>query len=232
MVSLLHSEYVYLSPLPKRWSRNRKHPHSHYVTILGWCVLRILLISDIDECSSPGASTCDPNSICNNTEGSYVCQCLDGYEGDGRNCKGRVSLLVTLCPDFNFINFPLFSSLTFPISHSSHLLLFPLPTFPIIHSSHWPLFLSSFLPITRYSIPISSSSFLHLFLSATLQFCTCFMWVRSSMVRSTPSDTCSDPSLISLVWLVMTAFSKSANSQELRYPKFVRINNNNNALFI
>ena len=180
-------------------------------------MLKILAISDIDECSSPGASTCDPNAICNNTEGSYVCRCLDGYEGDGRNCKGRVPLLVSLVPDFNFKNFPLFPSLTLPISHCSHLLLFPLPTLSSSHFSHLPLFLSptfpnalsSYLPFSPSpttvlpspALPISISSYLPLFNFVLV------LYVRSSMVRFTRSDTCNDPFLISLAWMVMTAYS-------------------------
>lgn len=178
---------------PEKIKRNKKHSHPHHVTFLGYCVLRILLFSDIDECSSPGASTCDPNAICNNTEGSYLCQCLDGYEGDGRNCKGRIPLLVFLFSGFNFINFSLFPSLTLPISLCSHLL----------YSSHYPLFPLSTLPNTL-------SSFLLFFPSPTTVFPSPALAISISsyilylfyvseimIVRSTRSDTCNDPSLIS-----------------------------------
>ena len=46
--------------------------------------------SDIDECSR-GQHNCDApeRGICNNTHGSFLCQCRHGYCGeDGRNCKG------------------------------------------------------------------------------------------------------------------------------------------------
>ena len=46
--------------------------------------------SDIDECVEPGASNCDQNALCTNTEGLYVCRCLNGYDGDGKTCKGGV----------------------------------------------------------------------------------------------------------------------------------------------
>ena len=48
-----------------------------------------LLIIDIDECASPAANDCDGNAVCNNTEGSYDCSCLSGYQGDGKNCSGK-----------------------------------------------------------------------------------------------------------------------------------------------
>ena len=34
------------------------------------------------------ANECDSQALCTNTEGSYVCRCLKGFEGDGRNCTG------------------------------------------------------------------------------------------------------------------------------------------------
>lgn len=47
------------------------------------------LITDIDECATSENNDCDPNALCSNTEGSYVCRCLSGYQGDGRNCEGK-----------------------------------------------------------------------------------------------------------------------------------------------
>ena len=44
---------------------------------------------DLDECASPDLNECDPNALCTNTEGSYVCRCIKGFEGDGRNCTGK-----------------------------------------------------------------------------------------------------------------------------------------------
>ena len=43
-----------------------------------------MLCSDIDECS--GENHCDENASCNNTFGSYTCDCKSGYSGDGWNC--------------------------------------------------------------------------------------------------------------------------------------------------
>ena len=51
----------------------------------------VLSTTDADECASPETHDCHPNAMCNNTEGSYVCRCLKGYDGDGRNCTGENS---------------------------------------------------------------------------------------------------------------------------------------------
>ena len=48
-------------------------------------------IIDINECASPEANDCDPNALCTNTEGSNVCRCRSGYQGDGKNCAGELT---------------------------------------------------------------------------------------------------------------------------------------------
>lgn len=48
----------------------------------------VLILLDTDECASPEANNCDVNALCTNTDGSYICRCIRGYEGDGRNCTG------------------------------------------------------------------------------------------------------------------------------------------------
>lgn len=43
--------------------------------------------SDVDECESD-ASLCD--QICVNTDGSFICECMDGYELTVDNiCQGK-----------------------------------------------------------------------------------------------------------------------------------------------
>ena len=44
---------------------------------------------DIDECTNAETNECHFNASCNNTEGSYTCRCLDGYQGNGKNCTGK-----------------------------------------------------------------------------------------------------------------------------------------------
>ena len=34
--------------------------------------------------------------MCTNTEGSYVCRCIKNFEGDGRNCTGKTTILFSL----------------------------------------------------------------------------------------------------------------------------------------
>ena len=40
---------------------------------------------DVDECLD---FLCDPNSLCNNLNGSYQCECNDGFTGNGTVCEG------------------------------------------------------------------------------------------------------------------------------------------------
>ena len=42
---------------------------------------------DLDECTT-GSHSCDVNSVCQNTVGSYKCSCNAGYTGDGKSCNG------------------------------------------------------------------------------------------------------------------------------------------------
>ena len=46
------------------------------------------LYVDIDECSTRSHS-CDINTVCSNTVGSYVCACKAGFTGDGNTCTGE-----------------------------------------------------------------------------------------------------------------------------------------------
>ena len=46
----------------------------------------ILSSSDINECNID--SPCHANATCNNTEGSYICECNIGFTGDGFTCDG------------------------------------------------------------------------------------------------------------------------------------------------
>lgn len=50
---------------------------------------RTVLVSDVDECAYSGhcpqfVARCVPAAECVNTIGSYTCECLGGYDGDGR----------------------------------------------------------------------------------------------------------------------------------------------------
>ena len=36
-----------------------------------------------------GLDDCSEFAVCQNTVGSFQCQCLPGYQGDGRTCVGE-----------------------------------------------------------------------------------------------------------------------------------------------
>ena len=51
--------------------------------------------SDIDECERQ-MDDCSVYSNCSNTEGSFICACYTGYEGDGVNCTSNCTVNSTL----------------------------------------------------------------------------------------------------------------------------------------
>ena len=48
---------------------------------------------DIDECVT-GRHNCSENANCTNTNGSFTCQCKEGYTGDGVECEGMMYRIV------------------------------------------------------------------------------------------------------------------------------------------
>ena len=63
----------------------------------------ISILSDIDECSD-GTHNC--SQICTNTNGSFICECNDGYElnFDGATCNGMQKQFVSFIHTYNTIN--------------------------------------------------------------------------------------------------------------------------------
>ena len=51
---------------------------------------------DTDECGNDDLNDCHHLAECSNTEGSYTCECMKGYEGDGRACEGLTRLCFLL----------------------------------------------------------------------------------------------------------------------------------------
>ena len=45
---------------------------------------------DINECSNVEENNCHENAICTNTNGSFTCQCQNGYTGNGTTCTGKL----------------------------------------------------------------------------------------------------------------------------------------------
>ena len=51
-------------------------------------ITRTFSLSDVDECSTD-EDLCHVNGSCYNTDGSYECECLPGFIGDGFNCSSK-----------------------------------------------------------------------------------------------------------------------------------------------
>lgn len=78
------------------------------------------LISDINECET-GLDSCNLNATCNNSIGSFICKCKEGFFGTGSECEGMyVTLLLS-----NLIYIVHIASVKSPFSvrrlnHTSH----------------------------------------------------------------------------------------------------------------
>ena len=53
------------------------------------------LIIDVNECL---LSPCDANADCNNTDGSFDCECRLGFLGDGFQCTGTCNAMCNAMP--------------------------------------------------------------------------------------------------------------------------------------
>ena len=75
-----------------QWVLKHVFPVISTIKIIIITIIIILIIiynPDVDECQSDALNECEPNALCTNTEGSYICRCLRGFEGDGRQCIGK-----------------------------------------------------------------------------------------------------------------------------------------------
>ena len=64
---------------------------------LFYCLLRTLsLYKDINECAA-NAKLCSNGSSCVNTNGSYICQCSNGYPQLNGTCKSKEYIILNLC---------------------------------------------------------------------------------------------------------------------------------------
>ena len=61
---------------------------SHSV-IKSWSISLISFFLDTDECAL-ATHDCDANAVCSNTKGSYKCDCIPPYYGDGGVCAGNL----------------------------------------------------------------------------------------------------------------------------------------------
>jgi len=62
---------------------DRWHKYNNFITFYH---------PDVDECATQeDPCGADGNSVCNNTHGSYYCQCKDGFVKNGAICEGAIS---------------------------------------------------------------------------------------------------------------------------------------------
>ena len=54
---------------------------------------------DVDECST-GNNSCHVNASCTNTDGSYECDCISGFSGDGYNCSSKFCAIEIICKNY------------------------------------------------------------------------------------------------------------------------------------
>ena len=59
------------------------------------CVWYSLFLLDIDECSQD--EVCQPHSTCENSPGSFVCVCEEGYLLQDQDCVGKCLLTGSIC---------------------------------------------------------------------------------------------------------------------------------------
>ena len=52
-----------------------------------WYSNWFIFSTDVNECTND-QHTCHLHGNCTNTDGSYTCDCIDGYTGDGNICFG------------------------------------------------------------------------------------------------------------------------------------------------
>lgn len=100
-----------------------------YITIESIChiqknkllifTLSITILADIDECfyNFP----CDDNANCTNTDGSFLCECNNGYSGSGHVCSSEwdpliLSLQHTVFPDDQVFFSPTFAQTMMSVS--------------------------------------------------------------------------------------------------------------------
>ena len=56
----------------------------------------VSLCTELNECFDPSLNDCDMNANCSDIPGSYTCDCVLGYEGNGTFCESMVEFLIDL----------------------------------------------------------------------------------------------------------------------------------------
>ena len=53
----------------------------------------VLLYIGIDRCKDVDSSSCHEYATCKNFLGNYICTCIEGFFGDGKECQGKIKCL-------------------------------------------------------------------------------------------------------------------------------------------
>ena len=75
----------------------QEHPIKILITVLQCLTYSkykyfiLLHFLDFDECNNADFNTCHEYAHCENTVGTYICKCFDGFFGDGEKCQGRTN---------------------------------------------------------------------------------------------------------------------------------------------
>lgn len=88
-------DYTCVCPTGLRWNGQMCagiHAAYKHREMNSKCTLH--LSTDVNECDDDDSNDCNSNAMCINTEGSYQCQCNDGYTGDGTQCEGTLIMYV------------------------------------------------------------------------------------------------------------------------------------------
>ena len=67
-------------------------------------IVGINMALDINECHEE-TFTCDANANCEDTDGSYMCECRVNFTGDGQTCS-RMFILTAVTPCLNICTLP------------------------------------------------------------------------------------------------------------------------------
>ena len=79
-----HSSYLLTA-----WLIYSKLLTAWFIYFVNMPQLSPLHFTDVNECDT-GVATCHINATCTNSEGSYDCECMQGFIGDGFNCSSNL----------------------------------------------------------------------------------------------------------------------------------------------
>ena len=89
--------------------------------------------TDIDECTS-GTHNCNANAHCSNTIGSFTCNCVQGYSGNGVECSGTFvgawALYILIRGDQSFLHLRV-------ISYFNHIYYYSISRNYCTSSANW-----------------------------------------------------------------------------------------------